>query len=171
MGKFSFSLIFILYWFYFLNARDICQIIFRLNFTLLELTNLKNKYPDSFRSQIHLKEKFFCSVISCRGQEWGTFVIKEPKKSCHIAYELPYLLIFRRNTFCIPPKRHCQFSVTYTNCVVCLNCREIKTWILISWNNWNAAAVCMCVRRILKPWSWKIESYLGIRPASLTFCV
>lgn len=31
------------YWLYFLNASNICQVILKLNFTLLELTvNLKN---------------------------------------------------------------------------------------------------------------------------------
>lgn len=43
LDKFSFSLMLILYWFYFINARNICQIILKLNFASLELTiNLKN---------------------------------------------------------------------------------------------------------------------------------
>lgn len=108
LDKLSFSLMFILYWFYSLNARNICQIILMSFISINNKSEKLNYYPDSFRSQSKILgisgEGFFgpwYNILKDRGHEWGTFVFREPQKFCHIACELPYLFILRCDTFYI----------------------------------------------------------------------
>lgn len=64
LDKLSFSFMLILYWFYSLSARNICQIIL-MNFISINKSEKKlNYYPDLFKSQSNALEMFFLPMVS-----------------------------------------------------------------------------------------------------------